>query len=129
MQAPKCLLCGTAHWSRQPCAAAGKPNAVVADLKKRGGIKFVASLAVDERVAVAEHPRGGATVVVVNPAKPPETIDRKGRRKPLATSGSDGPAEAKSKRGRPAKVEGKPWEAEGISRALWYRRQKKDGGK
>jgi hypothetical protein len=29
-----------------------------------------------------------------------------------------------AKGGRPAKHAGKPWEAEGISRALWYRRRK-----
>jgi hypothetical protein len=31
---------------------------------------------------------------------------------------------SKAKGGRPAKHSGKPWEAEGISRALWYRRRK-----
>lgn len=30
---------------------------------------------------------------------------------------------ASAKGGRPAKHSGKPWEAEGISRALWYRRR------
>ncbi len=31
----------------------------------------------------------------------------------------------KGKGGRPPRADGKPWDVEGISRALWYRRQAK----
>ena len=34
------------------------------------------------------------------------------------------PDKPKGKRGRPKATGQKPWEAEGISRALWYRRKK-----
>jgi len=48
---------------------------------------------------------------------PPEKVKRKVAAK----------AAPKGKVGRPAKHSGKPWEAEGISRALWYRRKGKAG--
>ena len=42
----------------------------------------------------------------------------------LAPAKEEPPAPKPSKGGRPAKHVDKPWEAEGISRALWYRRRK-----
>lgn len=87
-------------------AKASVAKALVKAVKKRDGTKFVAALKPGDAVAVI-----GSTVVVANPDRSPEV--RKG--------------------GRPVKIEGKPWEAEGISRRTWYNRQSKlkpsEGGK
>jgi hypothetical protein len=41
----------------------------------------------------------------------------------LSEAPADAAARSGPKVGRPTKHPGKPWEAEGISRALWYRRK------
>ena len=61
-----------------------------------------------------QPPVGDVVAVVASPGKPPETIDREGKRTPVSPA-----------MGRPAKHPDKPWLALGISRVTWYNRQKK----
>jgi hypothetical protein len=84
-------------------------------LGRRGGL---ASQIVDVEPAAAGADRGG-------PTKPP-VIARAATRPPPGERVSEAGANDNRKGGRPGL--GKPWEAEGMSRAAWFRRKKGVGG-
>ena len=70
----------------------------------------------------AHLPRGGLSRRYAVVDEMPKPVAKRIEAAMAAVEAMDLPKPAKSKRGRP--VAPKPWEAEGVSRMTWHRRQK-----
>ena len=54
MQAPKCPLCGTSHWSRESCPAKGRPQPVTRNVTPRPAVTRNTDVTLEERVVRLE---------------------------------------------------------------------------